>query len=48
MEAPRPNLEGLRQKVRRKLPEAAAGDDSCVAKVKERHLQEQGNTIKLW
>lgn len=34
------NLEGLRQKVRRKLPEAAAGDDSCVAKVEEKHLQE--------
>lgn len=42
------NLEGLREKVRRKLPEAATGDDSPVAKVQEKHLQEQKKSQIKW
>lgn len=41
------HLEGLGQKVRRKLPEAAAGDDSCVAKVQEQHLQDPDANMTL-
>lgn len=33
-------LEGVGQEVRRKFTETVAGNNTCVAKVQERHLQD--------